>query len=112
MPVAAAPGRALGPPGRDERTARRGCCRPGPSRTSRPATTLVAVDLAGRAPDDALARGETARAKLGASLIALGAARLAAGDVDDLAGLVPEYVTLPRGVTTEGGEVAWSHDPR
>ena len=44
--------------------------------------------------------------------IALGAARLATGDVDDLAGLVPEYVTLPRGVTTEGGEVAWSHDRR
>ncbi len=77
-----------------------------------PGTTLVAVDLPGRAPDDALARGETARAKLGASLIALGAARLATGDVDDLAGLVPEYVTLPRGVTTEGGEVAWSHDRR
>jgi tRNA threonylcarbamoyl adenosine modification protein YeaZ len=77
-----------------------------------PGTTLVAVDLPGRATDDALARGETARAKLGASLIALGAARLATGDVDDLAGLVPEYVTLPRGVTTEGGEVAWSHDRR
>ena len=77
-----------------------------------PGTTLVAVDLPGRAPDDALARGETARANLGASLIALGAARLATGDVDDLAGLVPEYVTLPRGVTTEGGEVAWSHDRR
>lgn len=78
----------------------------------RAGTTLVAVDLPGRAPDDALARGETARANLGASLIALGAARLATGDVDDLAGLVPEYVTLPRGVTTEGGEVAWSHDRR
>ena len=77
-----------------------------------PGMTLVAVDLPGRAPDDALARGEAARAKLGASLITLGAARLATGDVDDLAGLVPEYVTLPRGVTTEGGEVAWSHDRR
>ena len=75
-----------------------------------PGETLVAVDLPGRAPDDALARGEAARADLGASLVALGAARLATGDVDDLARLVPEYVTLPRGVTTEGGEVAWSHD--
>jgi tRNA threonylcarbamoyl adenosine modification protein YeaZ len=74
--------------------------------------SLVAVDLAGRAPDDAVARGEAARAGLGAALIALGAARLAAGDVDDLARLVPEYVTLPRGVRTEGGEVAWSHDRR
>ena len=75
-------------------------------------TTLVALDLADRAPADALERGETARAGLGASLLALGAARLAAGQVDDLAGLVPEYVTLPRGVTTQSGEVSWSRDPR
>jgi len=74
--------------------------------------TLVAVDLADRAPADALERGETARAGLGASLLELGAARLAAGQVDDLAGLVPEYVTLPRGVKTESGEVSWSRDPR
>ncbi len=74
--------------------------------------SLIALDLAGRAPEDALERGEAARAGLGASLLALGAARLAAGDVDDLAGLVPEYVTLPRGVQTEAGEVSWSRDPR
>lgn len=74
--------------------------------------TLVALDLADRAPADALERGETARAGLGASLLALGAARLAAGQVDDLAGLVPEYVTLPRGVRSESGEVSWSRDPR
>jgi tRNA threonylcarbamoyl adenosine modification protein YeaZ len=74
--------------------------------------TLVAIDLADRAPADALKRGEVARASLGASLVRLAAARLAAGDVDDLARLVPEYVTLPRGVRTEGGEVSWSRDPR
>jgi len=74
--------------------------------------SLIALDLQGRAPDDALDRGETARAGLGASLLAIGAARLAAGDVDDLADLVPDYVTLPRGVRTEGGEVSWSRDPR
>jgi tRNA threonylcarbamoyladenosine biosynthesis protein TsaB len=74
--------------------------------------TLIALDLADRAPADALERGETARAGLGASLLALGAPRLAAGQVDDLAGLVPEYVTLPRGVTTQSGEVSWSRDPR
>jgi len=73
--------------------------------------TLVAVDLENRAPADALERGETARTGLGASLLALGAARLAAGQVDDLAGLVPEYVTLPRGVRSESGEVSWSRDP-
>ncbi len=64
----------------------------------RPGERLVAVDLAGRAPDDALARGDAARAGLAATLLAVGAARLAAGDADDLARLVPEYVTLPRGV--------------
>ena len=92
----------------------------GPPASSRPArtpgvpdgATLVALDLADRAPADALERGEAARARLGASLLALGAARLASGQVDDLAALVPEYVTLPRGVSTESGEVSWSRDPR
>lgn len=68
--------------------------------------TLVAVDLDGRAPDDAVARGETARERLAAALLATGARRLAAGDADDLARLVPEYVALPRGVRsalTDGG---------
>lgn len=73
---------------------------------------LLALDLAGRAPADALERGEKARAALGATLIRLGAARLAAGAVDDLARLVPDYVTLPRGVRSTGGEVSWSRDRR
>ncbi len=73
---------------------------------------LVAVDLDGRAPADALARGATARDGLAAEILRLGAARLAAGDADDFARLVPEYVTLPRGVAAMSGEVAWSHDPR
>jgi tRNA threonylcarbamoyladenosine biosynthesis protein TsaB len=73
---------------------------------------LVALDLEGRAPDDALARGANARDGLAAELLRAGSARLAAGDPDDLARLVPEYVTLPRGVTTVGGEIAWSRDPR
>lgn len=77
-----------------------------------PDEVLVAIDLDGRAPEEALERGAVARAGLGAALIRLGAARLAAGDADDLAGLVPEYVTLPRGVRAEVGEVAWSHDRR
>ncbi len=75
-------------------------------------TTVLALDLPGRAPDDALARGEAARAELGASLLRLGAARLAVGDTDDLAGLVPDYVTLPRGVRSDAGEVSWSRDRR
>ena len=68
--------------------------------------TLVAVDLDGKAPPDASARGETARDGMAAMLVSLGAARLAAGHADDLARLAPEYVTLPRGVRAaapEGG---------
>ena len=74
--------------------------------------SLVAIDLAGRAPADAVERGEAARARLGRALVAIGATRFAAGDVDDLARLVPEYVTLPRGVRGEIGEVSWSRDRR
>lgn len=73
---------------------------------------LVAVDLEGRAAADALERGELALAGLGPALIRLGAERLRSGAADDLAALVPEYVTLPRGVTRQSGEVAWSRDPR
>lgn len=73
---------------------------------------LVAVDLAGRASADAVARGDVARAGLAAALATIGAARLAAGDADDLARLVPDYVSLPRGVRAESGEVEWSRDRR
>lgn len=75
-----------------------------------PAASTLAVDLDGRAEPSALERGTRARRGLAASLIALGAARIAAGERDDVARLVPEYVTLPRGVTTTTGEVAWSLD--
>jgi len=75
-----------------------------------PGWTLAALDLAGRAPDEALARGERARDGLAAALARIGAERLARGDASDLATLVPEYVTLPRGVREEVGAVAWSHD--
>ena len=76
-----------------------------------PDDVLVAVDLAERAPADAVARGERARAGLGEVLLRLGAERLRQGG-DPLSELVPEYVTLPRGVAAATGEVAWSHDPR
>jgi tRNA threonylcarbamoyl adenosine modification protein YeaZ len=72
---------------------------------------LVALDLPGRGPADALVRGEAARSRLPAALVALGVDRLDAGG-DDLARLVPEYVSLPRGIRAESGEVAWSRDPR
>ncbi|HEX5824882.1 MAG TPA: tRNA (adenosine(37)-N6)-threonylcarbamoyltransferase complex dimerization subunit type 1 TsaB [Candidatus Limnocylindrales bacterium] len=78
----------------------------------RPGEELVAVDLDGRAPADAAARGERARNGLAQAIVRIGAARIGAGDVDDLARLVPEYVSLPRGVRAETGEVAWSRDHR
>ena len=78
----------------------------------RPGDELVAVDLGGRAPAEAIAHGERARAGFAAALLRLGAVRLADGRGDDLARLVPDYVSLPRGVTSESGEVAWSRDPR
>jgi tRNA threonylcarbamoyladenosine biosynthesis protein TsaB len=77
-----------------------------------PGERLVAVDLDGRAAVDALEQGERARAGLGPALIRMGAERLRSGAADDLAELVPEYVTLPRGVTSQAGEVAWSRDHR
>jgi tRNA threonylcarbamoyl adenosine modification protein YeaZ len=72
---------------------------------------LVAVDLPARAPGEAIDRGFAAEAGLAAALLRLGAERIAAGG-DDVARLVPEYVTLPRGVAAVKGEVRWSHDPK
>jgi tRNA N6-adenosine threonylcarbamoyltransferase len=77
-----------------------------------PGTTIVAVDLEGRAPVDAVAAGRRALAGLGTALLRLGADRLAAGDVEDIGRVVPEYVTLPRGIREQTGEVEWSRDPR
>ncbi len=79
--------------------------------------SLVAVDLAGRAPEEASAAGARAVTGLATSLLTLGIARLAAGG-DDPELLVPEYVTLPRGVREvgaagePGGGIAWSRGPR
>jgi tRNA threonylcarbamoyl adenosine modification protein YeaZ len=68
------------------------------------AADLVALDLDGRVDAAALERGARARSGLGAALANLGRERLALGG-DDLAMLVPEYVTLPRGVLREVGAV-------
>ena len=78
-----------------------------------PARRLVAVDLDGRADPAAVALGETARAGLGDGADpARGGAAAPPATPDDLAQLVPEYVTLPRGIAAERGEVEWSRDPR
>lgn len=107
----------LVPAGPNDRLAVRTATRPmllpgGTEPELRNGETVIAVDLDGRAPADAVALGERARDGLALALLRLGAARLAAGDVDDLARLVPEYVSLPRGVRAETGEVAWSRDHR
>lgn len=73
---------------------------------------VMAVDLDGRAPVDAVARGEAAREGLGGALLRLGAARLQAHPDGELATVVPEYVSLPRGVRAATGTMAWSRDPR
>ncbi len=72
---------------------------------------LVAVDLPDRAPAAALALGAQAESGLSAALVRLGVEKLAAGG-DDVARLVPEYVSLPRGVPVLKGEVRWSRDHR
>jgi tRNA threonylcarbamoyl adenosine modification protein YeaZ len=83
-----------------------------------PGERLVAVDLDGRAPADAVALGEAARDGLGPALLRAGAPRLAelardaSARADELAALVPDYVTLPRGVQASGESVEWSRDPR
>ncbi len=86
---------------------------PGGREPELPTTAIViALDLPGRAPAEAMERGERAFDGLGPEMLRAGAARLRAGDADDLARLVPEYVTLPRGVAHAAGEVRWSRDPR
>lgn len=76
-----------------------------------PGATFVALDLEGRAPADAVARGSVARTGLGPALLELGRARLDEG-IDDTPTVVALYATLPRGVREERGEVAWSRDRR
>ena len=76
------------------------------------ATRLIAVDLDDRAPAAAVELGRLAAERLGEALVQLGAGRLQSGAGDDVERLVPEYVTLPRGVRASVGEIAWSHDRR
>ena len=80
-----------------------------------PGERLIAVDLAGREDEAAVGLGAMARDGLAASLLAAGSARLRDAGGDDLARLVPEYVTLPRGVLSQppaDGGVAISDDAR
>ncbi|HET9851341.1 MAG TPA: tRNA (adenosine(37)-N6)-threonylcarbamoyltransferase complex dimerization subunit type 1 TsaB [Candidatus Limnocylindrales bacterium] len=89
-----------------------------PPPAARAPTRAVAVDLDGRAPDQALALGREAVTGLGAALLRLGAARLARGEADEPERLVPAYASAPRGMPLDDpskqpdGGVAWSRDPR
>ena len=76
--------------------------------------TLVAVDLAGRpgVSATAAALGRTAQDGLGTALLAAGREALDRGEEDDVAALVPGYVTLPRGIAVQTGAIEWSRDLR
>jgi tRNA threonylcarbamoyl adenosine modification protein YeaZ len=75
---------------------------------------IVAVDVAASAdvPAAAVDLGRHAQRGLGHALLSLGRAALDRGTTDDVASLVPAYVTLPRGVGEQREEVAWSRDHR
>lgn len=101
LPAEVAPGdRALGAGAAKERSS-------GVGDDPAAGAILVAVDLPGRAPAEALARGAAALDGLARALVDLGAARLRAG-ADEGSSLGPEYVTMPRGAAAGTGEVAWS----
>jgi tRNA threonylcarbamoyladenosine biosynthesis protein TsaB len=71
----------------------------------------IAIEL-DSAPQAARERGENALQGLAGSLAALGAARLARGESDDVALIVPAYVALPRGIAKAAAEIEWSPDLR
>jgi len=74
---------------------------------------LIAIDLdASLVSDASIARGGRAIDGLAASLAKLGAQRLAGGESDDPAELVPAYVALPRGIARAAAEMEWSPDLR
>ncbi len=76
---------------------------------------IVAVDLAASTAGVTPAMaglGRQALAGLGLALLSVGGAALTAGRRDDVAALVPLYVSLPRGVPEAVGALAWSPDLR
>jgi tRNA threonylcarbamoyl adenosine modification protein YeaZ len=75
------------------------------------AATDVAVDI-DTGTQDAIDAGTNAVKGMAAALARLGARRLADGQADDVAALVPAYVALPRGIARAAVEMAWSPDLR
>ncbi|MGD8682313.1 MAG: tRNA (adenosine(37)-N6)-threonylcarbamoyltransferase complex dimerization subunit type 1 TsaB [Chloroflexota bacterium] len=74
---------------------------------------VIAVDMPPEAlGEEAARRGSAAVAAMPAALLRLARERLAAGDSDDVAELVPVYVALPRGVKRAAEDLGWSPDLR
>ena len=71
----------------------------------------VAVDI-DTAAERAANAGASAVKGTAAALARLGARRLANGQADDVAALVPVYVALPRGIARAAVEMEWSPDLR
>jgi tRNA threonylcarbamoyladenosine biosynthesis protein TsaB len=67
----------------------------------------TATDVLGH---EAAAAGAIALDGLAAALLGLAAERFAADEGDDIEGLVPAYVVLPRGVRHAAEDLAWSPD--
>jgi tRNA threonylcarbamoyladenosine biosynthesis protein TsaB len=61
---------------------------------------------------DATARGARALVGLAAAMLGILDERLAAGTIDDVSGLVPAYVALPRGIGPAVEGMTWSPDLR
>ena len=73
----------------------------------------LAVDMtADVLGEEAAARGVAAVEGMAGALLSLARARLAAGEVDDVAELTPAYVALPRGVKRAAEDLGWSPDLR
>jgi tRNA threonylcarbamoyladenosine biosynthesis protein TsaB len=74
---------------------------------------VISVDLpADVLGPEAAALGEQALAGLAGAMLSILDERLASGAADDVSGLVPAYVALPRGIGPTEEGLAWSPDLR
>ncbi len=73
--------------------------------------TVIGIDMdADVLGGEAAELGAVAVEGLPAALLSMACERLEADDVDDLAGLIPAYVALPRGVRRAAEDLGWSPD--
>ncbi len=102
---------------RDHYLARRGAdpvlIAPGDLALAIGSATALAVDLGDEVLGEEAARlGTAAVAGLATALLEMAHERLSAGATDDVAGLTPAYVALPRGVQRAAEDLGWSPDLR